>query len=65
MVRLSAMRISLILLIFCSLALGAAAFLFVPTTETDVERTVTTGQAAKDAGATVLPTDPKLSVEPK
>ncbi|WP_431202971.1 hypothetical protein ACQ86E_29525 [Bradyrhizobium betae] len=56
---------SLILLILCSLALGAAAFLFVPTRQADAERTVTTEQAAADAGATVLPTDPRLRVEPK
>jgi hypothetical protein len=59
------MRMSLILLILCSLALGAAAFLFVPTRQADAERTVTTEQAAADAGATVLPTDPRLRVEPK
>jgi len=60
-----AMRMSIIVLILCSLAIGAAAFLFVPTTQADAERTVTTEQAAADAGATVLPTEPKLSVEPK
>jgi len=53
------------ILILCILALGTAAVLLVPTKEADAERTVTTGQAAAAAGATVLPTDRKLSVEPK
>lgn len=59
------MRISIILLILCGLALGAAGIFFVPTVPADAERTVTTEQAAAAAGATVLPTDPNLSVEPK
>jgi len=31
----------------------------------DAARHSTTGQAARAAGATVLPTDPKLAIEPK
>jgi hypothetical protein len=30
----------------------------------EVARSTTTGQAARDTGAQVLPTDPKVSVEP-
>ena len=30
-----------------------------------VARSTTTGQAAREAGAKLLPTDPKLAVEPK
>jgi hypothetical protein len=59
------MRIYIALFILCGLALGTAGILFVPTKQADAGRTVTTEQAAADAGATVLPTDRKLSVEPK
>ncbi|MBW7968399.1 hypothetical protein [Bradyrhizobium sp. BR 10289] len=51
--------------VLASLALGAAGLLLLPAKEADAGRTVTTEQAAADAGAKVLPTDPKLRIEPK
>jgi hypothetical protein len=56
---------TLLLIIAASLALGAAGVLLLPAKEADAGRTVTTEQAAADAGATVLPTERKLSIEPK
>jgi hypothetical protein len=58
-------NLSLLLIVAASLALGAAGVLLLPARDADAGRTVTTEQAAADAGATVLPTDRKLSIEPK
>lgn len=58
-------NLSLLLIVAASLALGAAGVLLLPARDADAGRNVTTEQAAADAGATVLPTDRKLSIEPK
>ncbi len=58
-------KLPLFLIVAASLALGAAGVLLLPAKEADAGRTVTTEQAAADAGATVLPTDRKLAIEPK
>ena len=58
-------NVPVLIIILASIALGAAGLFLLPAKEVDAGRTVTTGQAAADAGAVVLPTDPKLRIEPK
>lgn len=58
-------NLPVLLIIAASLALGAAGVLLLPAKDADAGRSVTTEQAAAEAGATVLPTDRKLAIEPK
>jgi hypothetical protein len=58
-------NLPVLIIVLAIIVLGAASVLSLPTREADAARPVTTEQAAADAGATVLPTDPKLSIEPK